>query len=229
MNHRRIFLVAALTISACSGDDATNTTPAASQTSTTTVERTSTSVQSTPTLTTGGPSTSVSTSTSSTSSTGPPATDPTTTIAGDTDWLTVVQTLGQRRQDLYAGPDVSRIPEVCGDQSQCAEQLNVQIGDLANKGWKVVGADPYIVLEANVEKFDGDTLETSLLVTVVAVIQRPAEAGTIVDSNGSLIADVQAQTTPGHNAHGRFLLARVGPPDDPWRLVSQDTLPEVPA
>ena len=86
-----------------------------------------------------------------------------------------------------------------------------------------------MVLDAQVEKFDGDTLETSLLVTVIAVIQRPAEAGTIVDSTGSVVAKVQAQPTAGHNAHGRFLLARVGSTDDPWRIVSQDTLPEVPA
>ena len=166
-------------------------------------------------------------------STATPATDvattPPTTVAGATDWIVVLQTLGQRRQDLYAAPDTSRIPTVCGDQSQCADQLNVQIGDLANKGWKVNGADPYVVLSATVEKFDGGDLETSLLVTVVAVIQRPAEAGTIVDSSGAVVADVEAQTTPGHNAQGRFLLARVGPAEDPWRLVSQDTLPEVPA
>ena len=81
----------------------------------------------------------------------------------------------------------------------------------------------------SVERFDGDTLETSLLVTVVAVIQRPAAAGTIVDSAGSTIAAVEPDTEPGFNARGRFLLGRVGPADDPWRFVSQDTLPEVPA
>ena len=149
--------------------------------------------------------------------------------SGTTGGLLVASASRAATSRSLAAPDTSRIPTVCGDQSQCADQLNVQIGDLANKGWKVNGADPYVVLSATVEKFDGADLETSLLVTVVAVIQRPAEAGTIVDSSGAVVADVEAQTTPGHNAQGRFLLARVGPAEDPWRLVSQDTLPEVPA
>ena len=82
---------------------------------------------------------------------------------------------------------------------------------------------------ARVEQFDGDSLETSLLVTVVAVIERAEFAGTIVDESGTEIAAVEPETEPGFNAQGRFLLGRVGPPDDPWRLISQDTLPEVPA
>jgi hypothetical protein len=140
-----------------------------------------------------------------------------------------VQTLGQRRQDLYASPDVERIPEVCADDSPCAEQLTAQIGDLANKDWHVQGADPYVVLEATVERFDGPTLDDSLIVTVVAVIQRQEESGRIVDSTGSVVADVENETRPGFNPRGRFLLGRVGPANDPWRFVSQDTLPAVPA
>ena len=141
----------------------------------------------------------------------------------------MVEDLGQLRQDLYAAPDVTRIPEVCGEGSPCAEQLDVQIGDLADKGWRVEGADPVVVLDARVERFNGDTLETSLLVTVVAVIERAENAGSVVDSSGSEVAAVEPGTEPGFNAQGRFLLGRVGPPEDPWRLISQDTLPEVPA
>lgn len=238
MNHRPIVLAILLTVAACSSEGSANdsqppTTTAASSTSPTT-----TAASTTATTTAASALTSTSTSAPIPSTTIPvtePATTDqstvvaTTTSGGPIDWISVIQTLGQRRQDLYAGPDVTLIPEVCGDQSQCADQLNTQIGDLATKGWKVVGADPYVVLDASIEKFDGDTLEDSLLITVVAVIQRPAEAGTIVDSAGSIVADVQAQTTVGNNARGRFLLARVGPSEDPWRIVSQDTLPEVPA
>lgn len=212
MKLRPVLLAALLTVAACSGGD-THSTPSQSSTSTLTVESVA-------------PSTSNQIATSTTVAV---TTNPSTTIAGDDDWQSVVRTLGQRRQDIYAAPDVSRITSVCGDRSLCAEQLKVQIGDLAKKGWRVIGADPYTVLEAYVDNFDGDSVETSLLVTVVAVIQRPAQAGTIVDSSGAVIARVQAQTTPGHNAKGRFILARVGPADDPWRLVSQDSLPEVPA
>lgn len=228
MNQRPIIVTVLLVaVAACSGDDAASTT---SLDASTTVETPSTTVE--PSSTTTAPSTTT-TSTTSTSTTNTTASStsapPTTTIDSEVDWREVVEVLGQRRQDLYAAPDVTRIPEVCGDASPCAEQLNVQIGDLADKGWRVEGADPYVVLDARVEQFDGDTLELSLLVTVVAVIERAADAGTIVDSTGTEVAVVEPGTEPGFNAQGRFLLGRVGPPDDPWRLISQDTLPEVPA
>jgi hypothetical protein len=229
MNHRPIIVMVLLVaVSACSGDDAASTT---SLDASTTVGPTSTTVE--PSSTTTAPSSTTTTTTTSTSTTNTTAsstsTPPATTTDSEVDWSEVVEVLGQRRQDVYAAPDVTRIPEVCGDASPCAEQLNVQIGDLADKGWRVEGADPFVVLDARVEQFDGDTLESSLLVTVVAVIERAADAGTIVDSNGTEVAAVEPGTEPGFNAQGRFLLGRVGPPDDPWRLISQDTLPEVPA
>lgn len=231
MNLRPIPLaMLVLAVVACSGDD--------DATSSTTVD-TSTSVEPTTsvqvTTSTSGPPSSSSTSTttlaptSSTSATTSTTTAPSTTVGADADWLEIVENLAQRRQDLYAAPDISRIPEVCADGSPCAEQLNVQIGDLAEKGWRVEGADPVVVLETRVEQFDGETLDSSLLVTVVAVIERAENAGNIVDGSGSVVAAVEPGTEPGFNAQGRFLLGRVGPPDDPWRLVSQDTLPEVPA
>jgi hypothetical protein len=145
------------------------------------------------------------------------------------DFRVIVEDLGRRRQSLYAQPDVARIDEVCADDSQCFEQLNVQLGDLATKGWKVVEADPFTVLDARVEKFDGDTIETSLLVTIVAVVERPENGGRIVDAGGNTVANVEAETAVGFNSEGRYILARVGPVDDPWRLVSQELIREVPA
>jgi hypothetical protein len=97
------------------------------------------------------------------------------------------------------------------------------------KGWHVEGADPFVVVDARVDEFDGDTIDDSLLVTVAAVIKRLDNAGTIVDASGNTVAAVEPDTEPGFNAQGRFLLGRVGPPEDPWRLISQDALPEVPA
>lgn len=230
MNLRPIPLaILLLAVVACSGDDDA-TSPTSLDTSTpveptTTAQAiTSTSGPPTPTSTT---STSTSTPTSTVDATTSTSATP-TTVGSDVDWLEVVENLAQRRQDLYADPDVNRIPEVCADGSPCADQLNVQIGDLAAKGWRVEGADPVVVLETRVEQFDGDTLDSSLLVTVVAVIERAENAGNIVDGSGSVVAAVEPGTEPGFNAQGRFLLGRVGPPDDPWRLVSQDTLPEVP-
>ncbi len=220
MNHRPLYLtLALLAFAACSSTGDTEPTTAVDSTSAT-VESTSiprVAISSTQ------PATSADVTTTPTSDV------PTSNVGAEADWRQIVETLGQRRQDLYAAPDVSRILEVCGDGSPCAEQLNVQIGDLADKGWRVEGADPFTVLDARVEQFDGDSLETSLLVTVVAVIERAEIAGTIVDEAGTEIAAVEPETEPGFNPQGRFLLGRVGPPDDPWRLISQDTLPEVPA
>lgn len=230
MNLRPIPLaILLLAVVACSGDDDA-TSPTSLDTSTS-VEPTTTAQVTT--STSGPPSTSSTSTTSvppsSTSAATSTTTAPSTTVGADADWVEIVENLAQRRQDLYADPDVSRIPEVCADGSPCSEQLNVQIGDLADKGWRVEGADPVVVLETRVEQFDGDTLDSSLLVTVVAVIERAENAGNIVDGSGSVVAAVEPGTEPGFNAQGRFLLGRVGPPDDPWRLVSQDTLPEVPA
>jgi hypothetical protein len=117
----------------------------------------------------------------------------------------------------------------CADDSQCFEQLSVQLGDLATKGWRVVEADPFTVLDARVEKFDGDALETSLRVTVVAVVERPGNGERIVDAGGATVANVEAETEVGFNSEGRYILARVGPGDDPWRLASQELIREVPA
>ena len=221
MNYRPLYLtLTVLAFAACSSDEGTESTTAIDTTTSEPVESSSIPPDTTS-------STSPITSADVTTTSAPDT--PTSTVNSEVDWRQVVETLGQRRQELYVAPDVSRILEVCGDGTPCAEQLNVQIGDLADKGWSVEGADPFTVLDARVEQFDGDSLETSLLVTVVAVIERAENAGTIVDESGTEIAAVEPETEPGFNAQGRFLLGRVGPPDDPWRLISQDTLPEVPA
>lgn len=105
----------------------------------------------------------------------------------------------------------------------------MQLGDLVSKGWKVVGAEPYVVISATLEKFDGDSLDASLLVTVVVVVQRPSSGGSIVDTAGTEVASVVAETPEGTNTEYRTILARVGPAEDPWRIVSQDRLKDVPA
>jgi hypothetical protein len=225
---RRLAIVVALVVAGCSGDD-DGTAPSTSDTA-----FTSTVASAPPTVATTTPTTSLpETTTNPSTSTQPPTTSQTTTstepTTSGTNWRAIVQTLGRRRDDLYARPDVSRIREVCVDQSQCFDQLNTQVGDLANKGWRVVGADPYVVLDARVERFDGETLEDSFLVTVVAVVERPENAGRIVDSSGETVAEVEADSEPGFNSQGRVILARAGPRNDPWRLVSQERLREVPA
>ena len=233
MKYRPAVLAVLLLTSACNGDDAPETTtttttaaPIESTTSTIGTSGTTTSSTSVPIATV---TTSTTTSVAPAPTSEPVPIDPTTTVASDVDWGAVMQTLGQRRQSLYENPDVNRIAEVCGDASPCFDQLNVQLADLADKGWSVVDADPYVVLDATVEAFDGDSLESSLLVTVVAVVQRPVDAGRIVDSAGETVAVVEAETPEGVNTENRTILARTGPTEDPWRIVSQERLREVPA
>lgn len=223
-----LLLVAATAVGCSGSDDASpdtaratspSTTASTSTTPETVVDTTSAAPPTTDELVSDPTTTSASTTT---------AAPPSIPVASDVDWLRVVEDLAQRRQDLYASPDVDRITDVCGENSPCAEQLTVQIADLADKGWRVDGADPVVVGDARVEQFDGDTLDDSVLVTVVAIIERATDAGTIVDATGAEVAAVEPATEEGFNAQGRFILARVGPEGDPWRLISQDTLPEVP-
>jgi hypothetical protein len=215
-------------LAGCSGDDG-DATPSTS----TTIPSTSTTSRSTTTSTTSPTTSSTAPTTTGTAGTAASSSAPTTastsvpTPSGD--FRLIIEDLGRRRQSLYAQPDVARIGEVCADASQCFEQLDVQLGDLATKGWKVVEADPFTVLDARVEKFDGDTIDTSLLVTVVAVVGRPENGGRIVDAGGAAVANVEAETEVGFNSEGRYILARVGPAEDPWRLASQELIREVPA
>jgi hypothetical protein len=212
-------------LAGCSGDDDGNATPSTSSA----IPSTSTTTSSTSSTTTSTIAPTNTNTSSTVTSSSAPTTASTSVPAPSGDFRAVIENLGRRRQSLYAQPDVARIGEVCADDSQCFEQLNVQLGDLATKGWKVVEADPFTVLDARVEKFDGDTLETSLLVTVVAVVERPENGGRIVDAGGTTIANVEAETEVGFNSEGRYILARVGPADDPWRLASQELIREVAA
>ena len=184
MTHRPILIIGLLALAACSGvggSAASSTTAGSTSTSSSTAVSSTVPQTTAPTVTTSPPTTSTASMTSAV--TTPPTTvPPTTTSPGAADWRSIVETLGQRRQALYAAPDVALISDVCGSDSPCAEQLDVQIADLASKGWHVEGADPFVVVEARVDEFDGDTIDDSLLVTVVAVIKRLDNAGTIVDA-----------------------------------------------
>lgn len=216
-------------LAGCSGDDDGDATPSTSTTipSSSTTSRSTTTSTTSPTTSSTAPTTTGTAGTASSSSAPTTASTSVPTPSGD--FRVIIEDLGRRRQSLYAQPDVARIGEVCADDSQCFEQLDVQLGDLATKGWKVVDADPFVVLDARVEKFDGDTIDTSLLVTVVAVVERPENGGRIVDAGGAAVANVEAETEVGFNSEGRYILARVGSAEDPWRLASQELIREVPA
>lgn len=223
-----IALMAAL--AACSGDDTADpTTTLAPTAASTSPAPTSTAPPSTTSPTTTAPGTTVATTVGSVSTTAPTTSVASTAPAGEADWRLVLESLGRRRQDLYRAPDVTRIGEVCTDTGPCAEQLSVQLGDMASKGWHIEGGDPYTVLEAELEDFTGDTLETSDIVTVIAVVQRQAAGGTIVDAAGAVVAEVEADTDEGFNPQARITLARGGPAGDEWRIVDTARIRQVPA
>jgi hypothetical protein len=83
-------------------------------------------------------------------------------------------------------------------------------------------------VSAQLEDFDGDSLEDALVVTVVVVVQRPLTGGSIVDSSGAVVAAVDPETEEGVNTENRTTLGRSGPDDDPWRIISQERIREVP-
>ena len=231
MKRPLILAALALAVAACNGDDTADPT--------TTLAVTSPSTSAAPTSSVGPAPEPTSTATPAPSTTAAPTTEPPSTTSpttsvvstapiGETDWRTVVETLGRRRQDLYRAPDLTRIGEICTDSGPCAEQLNVQLGDMVSKGWHIEGGDPYTVLEAELEDFTGDTLETSDVVTVVAIVQRQADGGTIVDSAGEVVAEVEPDTDEGFNPQARITLARSGPAGDDWRIVDTARIREVP-
>lgn len=228
-------IVIAVASTACSGDDTADpaTTQSTTAPSTTTepssVPLTTTTASTTASSSTASSTTSTATTTEPSSSTAPSTAVPVTDPTGETDWRLVLEILGLRRQDLYRDPDVTRIGEVCTDTGPCAEQLEVQLGDMASKGWHIEGGDPYTVLEAELEDFTGDTVETSDVVTVVAIVRRQADGGTIVDASGTVVAEVDPDTPEGFNPQARVTLARVGPAADEWRIVDTTRIREVPA
>ena len=234
MKHALILaIVIAVAATACSGDDTADPTTTQSTPAPSTTTAPSSGESTTTTAATTEPSSTVATSTTSSSTTDSATTAPrptnlTTVPTGETDWRLVLETLGLRRQELYRDPDVTRIGEVCTDTGPCAEQLEVQLGDLASKGWHIEGGDPYTVLEAELEDFTGDTIETSDIVTVVAIVRRQADGGTIVDASGAVVAEVDPDTSEGFNPQARVTLARVGPEGDEWRIVDTTRIREVP-
>lgn len=237
MKHPLILaIVIAVASTACSGDDTADPTTTLSTTAPSTATEpssvtstTNTTATTEPSSTTASSTTSTATTTEPSPSTAPSTAVPTTDPTGEPDWRFVLETLGLRRQELYRDPDVTRIGEVCTDSGPCAEQLEVQLGDMASKGWHIEGGDPYTVLEAELEDFTGDSVETSQIVTVVAIVRRQADGGTIVDASGTVLAVVDPDTPEGFNPQARVTLARVGPAGDEWRIVDTTRIREVPA
>ena len=165
-------------------------------------------------------------STTSTVTTDAPTTSPTTVSTDQTDWASVVQTLGQRRQDLHAAPDVSRIRE-------CAEELPVRRATRRaarrsrNKGWHVVDADPYTVVSAGSRT---STATASTLHWSSRSLSRCSAQPTGLDRRlvGCRSRGLTPRPTRASTPRTGTTLGRSGPPEDPWRIISQERIREVP-
>jgi hypothetical protein len=208
-----ILLSVAMLAVACSDDDAGDpSTTAPATTSPTTTEAPITTLEPT-TSTTESP-----TSTAPPSTTTPP-TSP-TTIAVD-DWPAILTELSRRRVTLYAAPDLSRIGEYCVPSTECAAQLEAQLGDAIARGQHIEGQQPFTVVA--IEKvLEGEASPFAALTDVVFVVGPTASPPPrIVDSNGSVVEELTGSTT---NTRVIFTVAKWDDSALPWRVVRTETL-----
>jgi hypothetical protein len=216
MNRRltAILLAVAVLAVGCSDDDTADpSTAATAATAPSTTEAPTTTAAPTTSTTEAPPTTTAPPSTASPAST--PA-----TIAAD-DWPAILTELSRRQVALYAAPDLSRIGEYCMPATDCARQLEAQLGDYIARGEHVEGQQPFTVVA--VEKvLEGEPSPLGAITDVVFVVGPTAlPAARIVDANGNVVDTLSTTTT---NTRGRFLLAKWDDAALPWRLVMAESL-----
>jgi hypothetical protein len=214
MNRRltAILLAVAVLAVGCSDDDTADPSTLATATTAPTTTGVSTTTAE-PTSTTEAPATTSPPSTS-TASTVP------TTIAAD-DWPAILTELSRRRVALYAAPDVSRIGEYCVPTSDCARQLEAQLGDYIARGEHIEGQQPFSVV--SVEKvLEGEPSPYGTLTDLVFIVGPTAlPPARIVDANGNVVDTLSVTTT---NTRGHFVLAKSADPALPWRVFMAEDL-----
>lgn len=225
MNHRRIRLMALTLVAtgtallvACNDEPAAESSSSTTEQPATTAEvstsnstTTSSPPETTTTASTGAPTTSAPTTT-------PPMTQP--TIASD-DWPAILTELSRRRVSLYAAPDLTRIGEYCMPATECAAQLEAQLGDYIARGEHVEGQRPFTVVAVE-NVLQGDPSPAGTLVDVVFIVGPTAlPAARIVDTNGNVIDELSISTT---NTRGVFTLVEWNDPSLPYRLVRAEDL-----
>ena len=137
------------------------------------------------------------------------------------DWPAILTELSRRRVALYAAPDLSRIGEYCVPTSDCARQLEAQLGDAIAKGQHIEGQQPFtIVAVENV--LEGEPSPLGTLTDVELVVGPTATPPPrIVDANGNTVEVLTGSTT---NTRGVYTLAKWDDPVLPWRVFSVRTL-----
>jgi hypothetical protein len=151
--------------------------------------------------------------------TSPPPTTPSTITPGD--WPAILTELSRRRVALYAAPDLARIGEYCMPATNCADNLQAQLGDFINRGEHIEGQQPFTIID--VEKvLDGQPGPGGAVTDVVFVVGPTATpAPRIVNSNGEVVEELAGSTT---NTRVLFTLVAWEDPVLPWRVVKTETL-----
>lgn len=207
-----VLLVPAIVLAGCSGGDdvASSTTFAppltnpplpTSATSDEQSDDESTTTSSGPGDTTS-PDTTPDEGSTTTSSTVPATSAPdgttATTQPDEFDWVAIVQGLYDTLAEINSAPAIERIGDFCVSvESPCRERQGAQIESLVSDGWRVVDPVPIPVQSVEFETtVDGrEPLESTLVVLNVVVEPREGVVGTIVDSSGETLFEVEDETT----------------------------------
>ncbi len=208
-----VLLVPAMLVAGCSGDDdvASSTTfappetnpplPTSSTMGEVSGEDATTAPESADTT---APTTSAAVTTSTSSSmvtvtTNPDDTTP-TTDPDEFDWVAIVQGLYDTLDDINADPDVLRIDEFCVPvESPCRSAQGAQVEALVRDGWRVVDAVPIPVTSVALKTtVDGrPPAESTLVVLDVTIGPSDGSVGQIVDANGNVLFDIEADEDGG--------------------------------
>lgn len=210
--------IAAMTVVACSGSEASDTTVASSPPITATANTTTSSTTAT--------SSTVAETTTTTTAAAPTTEAPTTTGEAPTevaldDFEFVIEELSRRIVAMYADPNLDAIPGICAVESPCEELYTAQMSDFIDRGERTEGESANDVTDFEIVGFDEETLEESAAVVIRYTIAPVGEnLGAIVDSNGDVVTQLVVEN-PNDPVDGQMNLVRNNEPGLPWRIVTQ--------
>lgn len=210
--------IAAMTVVACSGSEATDATVAPSPPITATANTTTSSTTAT--------SSTVAETTTTTTAAAPTTEAPTTTGEAPTevaldDFEFVIEELSRRIVAMYADPNLDAIPGICAVESPCEELYTAQMSDFIDRGERTEGESANDVTDFEIVGFDEETLEESAAVVIRYTIAPVGEnLGAIVDSNGDVVTQLVVEN-PNDPVDGQMNLVRNNEPGLPWRIVTQ--------
>ena len=213
--------IAAMTVVACSGSEATDTTVASSPPITTTAPSTTTTTSTTSTVAETTTTTTEAAPTTEAPTTEAPTTGEAPTEVALDDFEFVIEELSRRIVAMYADPNLDAISGICAVESPCEELYTAQMGDFIEREERTEGESGNDVTEFEIVGFDKETLEESAAVVIRYTIAPVGEdLGAIVDSNGDVVTQLVVEN-PNDPVDGQMNLVRNNEPGLPWRIVRQ--------